>query len=86
MEKGVIFSMDEGLSLFTVSIFGGYDDYLNTIKVLMSTLQNCDNKLSRLETYLICNLISDMLPSYNQMKILYDIQRGEKECIEKREQ
>jgi hypothetical protein len=91
MEKGVIFSRYEkekpGIisDQFTISMDGDYFTYLVVINALLNALSISDDEGVFLEgdRVCICSLISAMLPSYNQMQILYNIQMGKKECIEK---
>lgn len=59
--------------VFTFSVFGRAEDYLSTIQALLSILGGIsDDYCSQEERYRICSLIGDMLPSYEQIKMIQE--------------
>lgn len=57
--------------VFTFSIAGGAEDYLQTIKALLGILGGVSNDfLHDGDRYYICALIGDMLPSCDQIKMI----------------
>ena len=76
----VTFNKKEGFSnlydSFSVTITGGKDEYIETIKNLLFVLSNCDSSvnLSQMELYNICNLISCMLPENEQIINMDDVE------------
>lgn len=59
---------------FTFTVDGEKEVYINTIKALLSVLGSIENNLISVdERYLICNLISGMLPDDQQIANIEDI-------------
>lgn len=80
--KGVIFKKykpnaeaQADVSNFTITIDGDHGDYLETIKSLLNVLSLLpEGECYAHDRNYICALISEMLPSQEQVKMLFDAQ------------
>lgn len=60
---------------FKFTVVGSADDYLSTLEALLSLLGGIpDEFCSQGERYFVCELIKDMLPNYEQIKMIMDSQ------------
>ena len=76
-DKGVIFGKEydadreTNWDFFTLTIQGNVDDYLATLRALLDLMAGGDPDFyNRDDNYLICNLIKNMLPNYEQIKLI----------------
>jgi hypothetical protein len=73
--KGVIFNVHKeykGIESFTVTISGDQDQYIRTIKSLLSLMMNVkDDMRDPDDIFDICSLITDMLPTPEQITMIH---------------
>ena len=69
--------LGEDREAFTISIFGDASTYLSTMWALLNVLGGTQDD-SCGDRYFVCSLIKDMLPSFEQIKMIEDSQKTDK--------